>query len=263
MAEIAFYKFHGTGNDFILIDDRNRSFSVSDSLIEQMCDRHFGIGADGLILLREKEGYDFEMIYFNADGKEGTMCGNGGRCIVAFSDFLSLIGQKAKFLAVDGEHHGIILDRSNQEWMVRLKMSDVLGLENENDGYLVDTGSPHLVCFAGNIHELDVYHEGRKIRYSDRFIKKGVNVDFAQMEEKEIYLRTYERGVEKETLSCGTGATATALAYAYMHSLPSGPVSIRTKGGTLTISFKRVGQKFHDIWLEGPAKKVFQGICTV
>ena len=259
MAETRFFKFHGAGNDFILIDDRDRSFPVSPELIRKMCDRHFGIGADGLILLRKREGYDFVMVYFNSDGKESSMCGNGGRCSIALADFLSLVVKDARFLATDGEHHGTILHRTEKKWQIKLKMSDVKGVEKDPSGYLVNTGSPHLVKQVDSADQVDVFRDGKNIRNSGQFALEGVNVNFVEWSRKELYARTYERGVENETLSCGTGATAAALAYAYEKGLPAGEIIVRTRGGRLTVSFRRSSDGYTDIWLEGPAELVFYG----
>lgn len=259
MSEKRFYKFHGTGNDFILIDDRNRSFPVSEGLIKGMCDRHLGIGADGLILLREKKGHDFAMVYFNADGRESTMCGNGGRCVIAFADFLSLVVTEANFLAVDGTHQGNILHRTEKTWQIKLKLADVKGSERWNGGYLMDTGSPHLVLFQDNLAGYDVFREGKRIRNTPPFQEAGINVDYAEWLNNELYVRTYERGVENETLSCGTGVTAAALAHALEQGPDSGKARIRTNGGRLTVSFKREGEDFVDVWLEGPAVLVYHG----
>jgi diaminopimelate epimerase len=259
MERIAFQKYHGTGNDFILIDDRENSFPESYELIMNMCDRHFGIGADGLILLRKKAGYDFEMKYFNSDGNESTMCGNGGRCITAFADYLSLVGQKVSFYAVDGEHRAEIISRSGQEWHVRLKMSDVDNIDDSGEKYQLDTGSPHLVLFKDEVDTLEVYEEGRRIRYSKPYEVTGINVDFVCRKDEGLFVRTYERGVEQETLSCGTGVTASALAWAKKEHLSEGKIKIETPGGRLLVTFNSGMKGFEDIWLEGPAKLVFEG----
>jgi diaminopimelate epimerase len=261
--QIAFYKFHGTGNDFILVDDRKLQFPVNKVIIHRLCDRHFGIGADGLILLRNKQGYDFEMIYFNSDGNESTMCGNGGRCIIAFADFLSLIGSHARFLAVDGTHEGDIKEKKGNTWQVGLKMSDVLNYERIGEDFRMDTGSPHLVCFSQGIDQTDIAEAGRAIRYSEKFREEGINVDFVEAFQDELYVRTYERGVEDETLSCGTGVTASALAYALKSGKCSGSATIRTKGGQLEVSFSREGDVFSNIWLSGPAKLVYNGYINI
>ncbi len=259
MAAISFYKFHGTGNDFILIDDRDRSFPTNNNLIREMCDRHFGIGADGLILLQQSKNRDFGMTYFNSDGNESTMCGNGGRCIIALADFLSLCGSRVMFTAADGEHEGVITARSGNTWQVRLKMKDVSGYTRDGQDVLIDTGSPHLVHFSEEVESLHVVEKGRTIRYSDRFSRQGINVDFVKIKQDGLFVRTYERGVEDETLSCGTGATASCLAHALTSGLPSGSIDVHMPGGHLSVRFRKEGDTFKDIWLEGPAQMVFNG----
>jgi diaminopimelate epimerase len=259
VKEIVFHKFHGSGNDFIMIDDRNRSFPADSETIRQMCDRHFGIGADGLILLRLREGVDFDMIYFNSDGEESTMCGNGGRCIAAFADFLSLAGREMRFQAADGIHVAEITGAQGNQWNVRLRMSDVNSLTATSTEYRLDTGSPHLVLFRKDVASLHVREEGHLIRYSDRFKSEGININFVQSTDNELFVRTYERGVESETLSCGTGVTASALAWAHKSGHPGGTLNVRTSGGNLKVSFQPSGQGFEHIWLEGPAMHVFEG----
>lgn len=252
-----FYKYEGTGNDFILFDDRENSFDTSNvKLIAHLCDRRFGIGADGLMLLRNKEGYDFEMVYFNSDGNPSSMCGNGGRCISRFAmDIGAVKKNEVKFLAVDGDHIAII----NKE-TVKLKMTDVNEIESGNDFYYMSTGSPHYIQFANEVAQLDVFTEGKKIRNSERFAKAGTNVNFVMPEKDGIFVRTYERGVEDETLSCGTGVTASALAASIKGIASSAEKClVKTRGGNLTVHFKRDGNRFSDVWLEGPATFVFKG----
>ena len=248
-----FYKYQGTGNDFIMIDDRETQFPLGNvALVEQLCHRRFGIGADGLILLRNHETSDFEMLYHNSDGKIGSMCGNGGRATVQFAHDLGVIGDKTTFMAADGLHEAYLKDN----W-VHLKMSDVSGIE-KNSGFLfMNTGSPHYVAWVKNINDFQVFEEGKKIRYNERFREIGTNVNFMEKDGMVLNVRTYERGVEDETYSCGTGVTAAALAASYdgMNS----PVRILTKGGDLAVSFERTGDTFNNIYLMGPAKKVFKG----
>jgi len=258
--EIEFFKYHGTGNDFILVDDRNKLFPREKSLINAMCDRHFGIGADGLILLSDKEGFDFDMAYYNSDGNVSTMCGNGGRCLVAFADYLALIGKDCRFHAMDGEHSATILGKNSTTWQVRLKMRDVKAYSELSDGYAINTGSPHLVIFRDDIHELDIVKEGRGIRYSEPYRAEGINVNFVEFKKNGLHVRTYERGVEYETLSCGTGVTASSLIYAARTGQDSGTVEVSTLGGKLEVSFSRDGENFTDIWLSGPAEMAFRGI---
>jgi diaminopimelate epimerase len=217
--KINFFKFHGCGNDFIIFDDRENIFSLTQKKIENLCNRRFGIGADGLILIRNRKEADFEMIYFNADGKTGSMCGNGSRCAVSFAFDLSLIKEKCIFIAADGLHEAEIKNISNEkEKMVAVKMRDVSGIEINPAFIFLDTGSPHVVVQQKNIDELNVFDEGRKIRYNERFKEKGTNVNFIEKENEFIKVRTYERGVEDETLSCGTGVTASAIASSVINS---------------------------------------------
>ncbi|MBN8825216.1 MULTISPECIES: diaminopimelate epimerase [unclassified Spirosoma] len=255
-----FYKYQGTGNDFVMIDDRNQTFPASDqALVERICHRRFGVGADGLILLQNDPAYDFRMVYFNADGAEGSMCGNGGRCIVRFAHDLGLFEKETRFLAVDGEHTAVV-----SEAEIFLKMSNVSGIENRGGLTFLNTGSPHVVQFVDDLESLDVVAEGRAIRYDTRFQPGGTNVNFAQViDEHTLYVRTYERGVEDETYSCGTGVTAVALVAHHLLGRTN-PISIRTMGGNLRVSFDPTGkEQFENIHLIGPAKRVFTGLITV
>ncbi|WP_080057141.1 diaminopimelate epimerase [Spirosoma aerolatum] len=255
-----FYKYQGTGNDFVMIDDRSQTFPASDqALLERICHRRFGVGADGLILLQNDPNYDFRMVYFNADGAEGSMCGNGGRCIVRFAHDLGLFEKETRFMAVDGEHTAVVSDDE-----IFLKMSNVSGIENRGGLTFLNTGSPHVVQFVDDLESLDVVAEGRAIRYGARFQPGGTNVNFAQLiDEHTLYVRTYERGVEDETYSCGTGVTAVALV-AYQQLGMVEPVSIRTMGGNLRVSFDPTSkEQFENIYLIGPAKRVFTGLITV
>ncbi|MCO6486893.1 MAG: diaminopimelate epimerase [Phaeodactylibacter sp.] len=258
MERILFSKYQGTGNDFILVDQRERRYlKVSDrEAIARLCHRRFGIGADGLILLQGHADYNFEMIYFNADGGQGSMCGNGGRCIVAFAGSLGAIGEQCRFLAVDGPHEA----RIRPNGWVELKMNDVVDVEKGAGFYFLDTGSPHYVEFVGNLEQVDVCRRGREIRYSERFKKEGTNVNFVEPAHGGIAVATYERGVEDETLSCGTGVTASAIAY-FLARPDRGPqlVPIHTKGGMLEVRFTPSSHGFTDIWLCGPAVRVFEG----
>ncbi|TVP47509.1 MAG: diaminopimelate epimerase [Mongoliibacter sp.] len=251
---ISFYKYQGTGNDFVMIDDRTEAFPEKDlSLVKKLCDRKFGIGADGLILVRNKSGYDFEMIYFNADGSQ-SMCGNGARCAVAFSKFLGIIDSETHFLAIDGAH-----DAKIENDIVYLKMGNVSSLSNAGKDYFVNTGSPHHVRFVEQLDNYPVKEEGSKIRYAESYKPSGTNVNFvAVINENEIHVRTYERGVENETLSCGTGVTACALVYGSRNELRE--VKIKTPGGNLKVRFtENTDGSFHHIFLIGPAKQVFEG----
>lgn len=262
MQHIPFYKYQGTGNDFVMIDNRSRSYLTREDTvtIEKLCDRRFGIGADGLILLQEKPDYDFEMVYFNSDGKEGSMCGNGGRCTVAFAQHLGIIKDYCRFWAIDGVHEANI---KGNNW-VELKMVDVPTVEQQPGFSFLDTGSPHYVRFVDDLNTLDIIPEAHKVRYSERFKAKGTNVNFVQAQTDGIKIITYERGVEDETLSCGTGVTAAAIAYYLQQPSPERQaVNIQAKGGQLQVRFHPNGQGFNDIWLCGPAEQVFQGTISI
>ena len=251
---IEFYKYQGTGNDFIMIDDREKEFDLTDNdLIAALCERRMGIGADGLILLREHDTLDFEMIYFNADGKQSSMCGNGGRCIIAFAQMLEMIEDETTFMAIDGEHKGRLMDDG-----IYLQMQDVKKIEGVGDGLVLNTGSPHYIEMVDDLDNLDVNKEGRKIRNSAPFKKEGINVNFV-LDANELQLRTYERGVEAETLSCGTGVVATAIAMHYANCIEETLVNVKTKGGELTVSFEEFNGGYRNIWLSGEASMVFAG----
>jgi diaminopimelate epimerase len=258
--QIPFYKYQGTGNDFILIDNRKGSIkNLAANVIARWCDRKFGIGADGLMLLQQKEGFDFEMVYYNSDGNPSSMCGNGGRCITAFANFLGILKEhKAYFLAVDGPHEAVV----TKENYVELKMTDVTTDAYNPAAIFLDTGSPHHIEFVDKIEGLDVYNKGKAIRNNKTYKKEGTNVNFVAVQEKNhLEVATYERGVEDETLSCGTGVTAAALAYHLEYSKGNSPipVHIQTKGGKLNVHFKHRAHLFYDIWLCGPATPVFHG----
>jgi len=257
--QIPFTKYQGTGNDFVIIDNRHPVFlKKSDTeLIRQLCDRRFGIGADGLILLQNREGYDFEMVYFNADGRESSMCGNGGRCITAFAAQQGVIQDQASFLAIDGAHDALI----RPDGWVNLKMGDVTSIEASGDSYVLNTGSPHYIVFVEDVDDINVYENGQAIRYSSRFRKEGINVNFVERTKEGILVATYERGVEDETLSCGTGVTAAAIAYSLEAGDPQlNKVAVEAKGGRLEVLFSKTAEgNFEKIWLCGPATKVFEG----
>lgn len=256
---IRFSKYQGTGNDFIMIDDRDEQFPVDKNFIEFLCHRRFGIGADGLILLRNAEGYDFRMVYFNADGGEGSMCGNGGRCTVRFAQDLGLFEENTLFIAVDGEHKAVACEEE-----IFLKMGDVTGGNPDGNDYFLNTGSPHYVTFVEEVEAVDVVTEGKKIRYGDVYGPKGgTNVNFVQnLDEQTLYVRTYERGVEDETYSCGTGVTACALV-AHKRFGMTEPINVKTKGGNLRVSFVEDETGFNNIYLIGPAVKVYEGVFVV
>jgi diaminopimelate epimerase len=255
--KIHFYKYQGTGNDFVLLDNRKNNYDLLSTMqISKICDRRFGIGADGLMLLNNKPGYDFEMRYFNSDGGEGSMCGNGGRCIVKFAHSLGIIEHKAHFAAIDGEHIAQI--KANN---VSLKMLDVHEMEIGEDFYYLNTGSPHYVKYVKNLKHISVVEEGKKIRYNERFKKLGTNINFVEVVADKLHIRTYERGVEDETFSCGTGATAVALTASTKGLFGKTEIiDLHTLGGELSVRFKRIiSNAFEDIWLEGAADFVFEG----
>jgi len=255
-----FFKYQATGNDFIVVDNRQEFFVKNDTkLIKTLCDRRFGIGADGLILLENTKGYDFKMIYFNSDGRESTMCGNGGRCIVHFSKHLGIIDNIAAFLAIDGPHDATI--KFNE---VALKMSNVSGINYDKSDVVLDTGSPHYVALRSRIDEIDVAQEGAKIRYNKHYKNEGINVNFVeQIDSDQFAIRTYERGVEAETLSCGTGATAAAIAMYATGKTQSQTLTMNTPGGALKVQFCAKNDGFNDIWLMGPAEQVFEGKYSI
>ena len=260
--KIEFHKYQGTGNDFIIIDNRNGlNLSLNTEQVKNLCDRRFGIGADGLMLLNDKQDYDFEMIYYNADGREGSMCGNGGRCLVKFAESVGIQKELYKFIASDGEHEAKI----DTNGTVLLKMNDVDVIVNHHSDFMLDTGSPHYVKFVPQLASLDVFKKGSEIRYSREFEKEGINVNFVeQMDEPDkIFVRTYERGVENETLSCGTGVTAAALV-CFHNENGFNEVEVKTLGGKLNVEFDRIEDgKFRNIWLCGPAEKVFEGTAEI
>jgi diaminopimelate epimerase len=254
--KIHFYKYQGTGNDFVILDNRDWAYSsLSREQVRFLCDRRFGIGADGLMLLNPKLDYDFEMKYYNADGRESTMCGNGGRCMVKFAYHLGIRTEKYFFTAVDGEHEAEIDD----DGTVSLKMMDVDSFKEDRGDYLIDTGSPHYVKIVGDVMDYDVFEKGMDIRYSAEFAKDGINVNFVEQKKPdEIIVRTYERGVEDETLSCGTGVVASAIV-CHHNDVGYNDVTVLTKGGRLVVEFDRVDESYKNIWLCGPAEKVFEG----
>jgi diaminopimelate epimerase len=254
-----------------MIDDRERVFPSDDAkLVAKLCDRRFGIGADGLILLQPDHEFGFYMKYYNADGNESSMCGNGGRCISAFAAQLGVVIENAKFLAVDGPHDALISAEQNKSRFVKLKMQSVSNIDKRaSKTFVLNTGSPHYIQFTDeNLMEMDIVAEAKKIRYNDEFAAQGVNVNFVTLlNELSISVRTYERGVEDETLSCGTGVTASALGFALLKKLPSGHyiISVKVMGGELKVSydFDDEDQSFSNIWLQGPAAFVFKGAIEI
>jgi len=253
---IKFYKYQGTGNDFIIIDNRLQTIDKSNTKrIAELCDRRFGIGADGFILLENDETSDFKMVYYNADGNESTMCGNGGRCITAFAKFLGVIENEAEFLAIDGLHKAKI-----ENDIVHLQMQNVSKVENFEYHQFLDTGSPHHVELVSDLENFEVKARGAKIRYGTPYNEVGSNVNFVEAISKDTFaVRTYERGVEDETLSCGTGVTAVALAMYNSGKTESNSVNLQTQGGDLKVTFNNHSNGYNNIWLIGPATQVFKG----
>lgn len=258
--KLHFYKYQGAGNDFILVDNRQLAVNHNNpELLARLCDRRFGIGADGIMFLQNAEGYDFEMVYYNADGNPSSMCGNGGRCIVAFARFLNVIESETEFVAVDGPHYAKISDEGN--W-VSLQMIDVDKVERDGEAYVLNTGSPHYVTLAQDLKNKDVFNEGSSIRNNDTYKANGINVNFVEplTNGNGYFVRTFERGVEDETFACGTGVTAVALAMANQNN-QTGHITtpIKVLGGNLNIRFNYDGERYTDIFLEGPAERVFEG----
>lgn len=259
---LRFHKYQGTGNDFILADNRKNEYSsITEGQIKNLCDRRFGIGADGLMLLNERSGYDFEMKYYNADGKEGSMCGNGGRCMIKFVYHLGIHREMYKFLAVDGMHEAEI----DTNGIVSLRMKDVRVIRKFHNDYILDTGSPHYIKLVTHVMDMDVYKKGYEIRHSKEFEDEGINVNFVEQtdEPDKIIVRTFERGVEDETLSCGTGVTAAALV-CYHNENGFNEVEVKTLGGPISVEFDRIDDnRYENIWLCGPAEKVFEGSVEI
>ncbi|WP_456437195.1 diaminopimelate epimerase [Psychroserpens sp.] len=254
--QLTFYKYQGTGNDFVMIDNRQQVFNKTDSKrIAFLCDRRFGIGADGLILLENHDKVDFKMVYYNADGNESSMCGNGGRCITAFAKFLGVIKNEATFEAIDGMH-----DATIDTNIVSLKMQDVSDIEEHKNHVFIDTGSPHHVQLEAQLQEIDIKSKGSEIRYGSPYNETGSNVNFVFKNSNDNFsVRTYERGVEDETLSCGTGVTAVALAMHYIGETEKNTIALQTKGGFLKVSFEKAEKGYKNIWLIGPATQVYKG----
>jgi diaminopimelate epimerase len=256
---IVFNKYQGTGNDFIIIDNRKGIINPENTaLINSLCDRRFGVGADGLILISGSSQYDFEMKYFNSDGLESTMCGNGGRCSSDFAIRAGIADRTLRFQAIDGVHKAI-----SEGGIIRLQMNDVTDQKIVNGNHFLNTGSPHTIIFREDINNIDVNAEGKKIRLSEDYAPNGTNVNFVEIIEKGIYVRTFERGVEEETLSCGTGVTASAIASVLSGQIDTSPVKVITRGGNLEVSFRINGNVIEDIWLSGPATYVFEGMIKV
>ena len=258
--KITFEKYHGAGNDFIVIDDRKGNIKLSKDKIALLCHRRFGIGADGLMLLQESRTYDFKMTYFNADGNEGSLCGNGGRCIVFFAKLKGLINSETIFEAIDGVHQAHILSSDEKEGIVSLKMADVDKVEKFDGDYFLNTGSPHYVKIVENIDSIDAYDEGKNIRWNSKFQPEGCNANFVIIKDDHLFVRTFERGVENLTLACGTGVVASAIVAAERSANIFDNYGIKTDGGDLKVKFKKKNNIYSDIWLEGPVVKVYEGI---
>nr|WP_256260016.1 diaminopimelate epimerase [Winogradskyella luteola] len=253
---MTFYKYQGTGNDFIIVDNRLQKIDKNNTKrIAELCDRRFGIGADGFILLENDKTSDFKMVYYNADGNESSMCGNGGRCITAFAKFLGLIDDETEFNAIDGLHKAKI-----EDGIVHLQMQDVSYIESFETHTFLDTGSPHHIEMVTAIESFNVKEKGSTIRYGGLYGKAGSNVNFVeQITDDTFAVRTYERGVENETLSCGTGVTAVALAMHSKAKASKNVINLKTQGGELKVSFNKNEKGYDNIWLIGPAEQVFKG----
>lgn len=256
-----FYKYEGCGNDFVIIDDRTNKLELSAEIIANLCDRRFGIGADGLLLLRAAPDYDFRMVYFNSDGSRATMCGNGARCLSAFAHKMGAVKTTGSFIADDGPHTTEIIYIEGSETQVAISMKDATPDQYTPEYLFINTGTPHYVLFVDDIKTADVISIGRKIRYNPEFAPVGTNVNFVQILPEGIIVRTYEKGVEDETLACGTGVTASAMAA----SLKTGSTSIPVKvmGGNLHVSFDKKDNTFTNVVLTGPARLVYTGEITI
>jgi diaminopimelate epimerase len=255
--KILFYKYQGTGNDFVMLDNLNGNYDdLSIDQIQKLCDRRFGVGADGLIKINKHKQLDFEMDYYNSDGSK-SFCGNGARCAVAFAAELGIDVKETRFLAIDGPHSAFKIGDQ-----IRLEMSDVDGIEEWNDAYIVNTGSPHFIKGVDNLNDRDIVSFGKEIRYSEPFIKDGINVNLIERTGRnDIRIATYERGVEDETLSCGTGATACALVCSHLlEEFGEQYIRVKVKGGELLVGFCRQRDgSFDHVTLSGPAVFVFKG----
>lgn len=254
---LTFYKYHGAGNDFIMIDNRDGNFDVTDiEKIKLLCHRRFGIGADGMQIVQNHPDYDFEMVFVNSDGSIGPMCGNGGRCIVHFVyHILKMIKdpKNIKFLAIDGEHEAEI-----DEDIVKLKMQNVNEIGTRNDLPFIRQGTtPHNILFVTDLKNFPVVTVGKSIRNAD---PDGVNVNFVEHVDSIFHVRTYERGVEDETWACGTGATSVAIASHNLGILKENTCNVKQPGGDLVIEFEKMQDgTYQNIWLTGEAKCVFKG----
>lgn len=259
--QIEFYKYQGTGNDFVMIDNRSESFPKENvEIIAHLCDRRFGIGGDGLILLENDSSTDFRMVYYNSDGNQSSMCGNGGRCLVAFAQKLNVINNSCTFIATDGLHHATIAKNGQ----VSLQMINVSNVKITPDYVFLNTGSPHHVQMVEDLEHYNVKENGAALRYGALYGAAGSNINFVKkINEDTFSLRTYERGVEDETLSCGTGATAAAIAMNATGKTNSTSIYLNVEGGKLEVSFDKSGVKFTNVFLKGPAEFVFKGVLEI
>lgn len=258
--KIVFEKYHGAGNDFIIIDNRNGEVELSSELIALMCHRRFGIGADGLMLLQKSDSLDFKMTYYNADGHEGSLCGNGGRCIAYFARQKGVIKAETRFEAIDGEHQAVILSGKYDEGIVSLKMADVKNIEKFDNEYFLNTGSPHFVKIVEDLDAINAFEFGKSIRWDKRFQPGGTNANIVSVKKDNLFVRTFERGVENLTLACGTGVVASAIVAAEKSDNQYDNYFVKTDGGDLRVTFIKKNNIYSDIWLEGPVRKVFDGI---
>jgi len=255
--QIEFFKYQGTGNDFVMIDNRLGFFPRENvELIAHLCDRRFGIGGDGLILLENDKAADFKMVYYNSDGNQSSMCGNGGRCLVAFAKKMNVINDSCVFNAIDGVHHASV----DADGLVSLQMIDVTSIKKESDYTFMNTGSPHHVQLVEDLEHYNVKENGAAIRYGELYGKEGSNINFVKkINEITFSLRTYERGVEDETLACGTGATAVAIAMNAIGKTNATSIHLNVEGGKLEVSFEKKNNQFTNVFLIGPAEFVFKG----
>ena len=252
-----FYKYEGCGNDFVIIDERTEWLQLTEDQIAALCDRRFGIGADGLLSLRNHPEHDFQMVYYNSDGSRATMCGNGARCLSAFAHKMNAIGIKGSFIADDGKHTAEILWIEDAVTQVAISMIDATPDHVSDDHVSINTGTPHYVLFVDDIESADVVNTGRKIRYNPQYEPVGTNVNFVQMTPSGISVRTYEKGVEEETLACGTGVTASTMAASFRTGSTS--FDVKASGGNLHVSFNKKGNTFTNVILTGPARLVYSG----
>jgi diaminopimelate epimerase len=259
--QIEFYKYQGTGNDFVMIDNRSNFFPKDNiQLIARLCDRRFGIGGDGLILLENDTETDFKMVYYNSDGNQSSMCGNGGRCLVAFAKKLNVIQDSTTFIATDGVHHASVADNG----IVSLQMIDVADIKITPDYVFMNTGSPHHIQLVEDLEHYNVKENGASIRYGELYGKQGSNINFVKkIDETTFSLRTYERGVEDETLACGTGATAVAIAMNVLGKTKANSIDLNVEGGKLVVSFDKKDGQFTNVFLKGPAEFVFKGTIEI